>query len=74
LENKNRVTNKDMEVLNTDHQKKYRSAVGKLLYSTKYSWPDINNLVKELSIFMDGVTLGAHHDMIRVIRSVINMD
>jgi hypothetical protein len=39
----------DLEVINDDFQRKYRSGVGMLLYLTKYSHPDISNIVRELS-------------------------
>jgi hypothetical protein len=44
----------DLEVINDDLQRKYRSEVGMLLYLTKYSRPDISNIVRELSKCMNG--------------------
>ena len=38
--------------LSPEKQTKYRSGVGKLLYSTKWSEPKIVNSVRELSQFM----------------------
>jgi hypothetical protein len=35
----------NMDVLDTQSQRKYRSGVGMLLYLTKYSQPDISNIV-----------------------------
>jgi hypothetical protein len=48
-----------MDVLDTQSQRKYRSGVGMLLYLTKYSQPDISNIVQELSKCIDSVTWGA---------------
>jgi hypothetical protein len=63
---------KDMEGLDTDHQQKYRSGVGILLYITKYSRPDISNVVRELSKCMNGATWGAYHEMLLVIEFEID--
>jgi hypothetical protein len=38
----------NMDVLDTQSQRKYRSGVGMLLYLTKYSQPDISNIVQKL--------------------------
>jgi hypothetical protein len=43
----------DLEVINDDFQRKYRSGVGMLLYLTKYSRPDISNIIRELSKCMN---------------------
>ena len=43
-----------------------------LLYLTKYSRPDISNVVRELSKCMDGATWGAYLEMLRVIKFVID--
>jgi hypothetical protein len=43
----------NMDVLDAQSQRKYRSGVGMLLYSTKYFQPDISNIVQELSKCMD---------------------
>jgi hypothetical protein len=61
-----------MEVIDTDQQKKYRSGVGILLYSTNYSRSDIRKVVKVLSIGMDGATCGAYHETLRAIKFVID--
>jgi hypothetical protein len=45
-----------MEVLDTDHQEKYRSEVEILPYLTKYLQPDIHNVMRESSKCMDGAT------------------
>jgi hypothetical protein len=49
----------NMDVLDPQSQRKYRSGVSMLLCLTKYSQPDISNIVQELSKFMDSATLGA---------------
>jgi hypothetical protein len=46
----------DMDVLDVEYQKKYCPGVGMLLYLTKYSRPDIFNVVRELSKCMDSAT------------------
>jgi hypothetical protein len=44
-----------------------------LLYLTKYSQPDISNIVQELSKFMDSATWGAYYELLKVIKSVIDI-
>jgi hypothetical protein len=46
----------NMDVLDPQSQRKYRSGVGMLLYLTKDSQPDIINIVQELSKCMDSAT------------------
>jgi hypothetical protein len=46
----------NMDALDTQSQRKYRSSVGMLLYSTKYSQQDIRYIVQELSKCMDSAT------------------
>jgi hypothetical protein len=55
---------KDMEVLDTDQQKKYHYGVEVLLYLTKYSRPNISSVVREFSRCMDGTTWGAYHEIV----------
>jgi hypothetical protein len=62
--------NKD--VLDPQSQRKYRSGVGMLLYLTKYSQPDISNIVRELSKCMNSATWGAYNELLRVIKFVID--
>jgi hypothetical protein len=62
----------NMDVLDTQFQEKYRSRVGMLLYLTKYSRPDISNVVQELSKYMDSETWGAYNELLRVIKFVID--
>ena len=61
---------KDIEVLDSEHQTKYRSGVGMLLYLTKYSRPDISNIVRELSKCMDSASWGSYQELLRVIKFV----
>jgi hypothetical protein len=62
----------NMDVLDYNHQKKYQSGVGMLLYLTKYSRPDISNIVRELSKCMESATWGAYNELLRVIKFVID--
>jgi hypothetical protein len=48
----------NMEVLDSEHQRNYCSGVGMLLYLTKYSHPDISNIVRELSKCMNSASWG----------------
>jgi hypothetical protein len=57
----------NMDVLDPQSQRKYRSVVGMLLYLTKYSQPDISNIFRELSTCMDSETWGAYNELLRVI-------
>jgi hypothetical protein len=61
-----------MYVLDPQSQRKYRSGVGMLLYLTKYSQPDISNIVRELSKCMDSATWEAYNELLRVIKFVID--
>jgi hypothetical protein len=61
----------NMDALNPQSQRKYRSGVGILLYLTKYSCPHISNIVRELSKFMDSATWGAYNELLRVIKFAI---
>jgi hypothetical protein len=46
--------------------------VGILLYLIKYSRPDLENVVRELSKCMDGANLGAYKEMLRVVKFVLD--
>jgi hypothetical protein len=56
----------NLDVLDTQCQRKYRSGVGMLSFLTKYSRPDISNIVQELSKCMDSVTWGAYNELLIV--------
>jgi hypothetical protein len=58
----------DMDVLDVDSQKKYRSGADMLLYLTKYSRPDICNMVFELSECMHSATWAAYEELLYVIK------
>jgi hypothetical protein len=44
--------------------------MGMLLNSVKHSIPEIENVVRELAKFTDGVTFAAYKEILRVIRFV----
>jgi hypothetical protein len=50
----------DLEVINDDFQRKYRSGVGMLLYLTKYSRPDISNIA----------SWSSYQELLRVIKFI----
>jgi hypothetical protein len=62
----------ELEGIEADMQSRYRSGVGTLLYLIKHSRPDIANVVRELSKCMDGATLAASREMLRVIRFILD--
>jgi hypothetical protein len=61
----------NMDVLDTQFQRKYRSGVCMSLYLTKYSQSDISNIVQELSKCSDSATWGSYNELLRVIKFVI---
>ena len=62
----------DDDIIDSNLQSSYRSGVGMLLFLTKYSRPDICNIVRELSKCMDKATMGTYQEMLRVIKFVID--
>jgi hypothetical protein len=44
------------------------------LYSTKHSRPDISNVVRELCKCMDGPSMGAYLEILRVIKFVLDTE
>jgi hypothetical protein len=60
------------DLIDLNLQSRYRSGVGMLLYLTKYSRPDLCNVVRELSKCMDKATMGTYLEMLRVIKFVID--
>jgi hypothetical protein len=62
----------DDDVINATLQGRYCSSVGMLLYLTKYSCPDLCNVVRELSKFMDRGTNGTYLEMLRVVKFVLD--
>jgi hypothetical protein len=59
-------SNDVVKTIEMDKQSRYRSGVGMLLYPIKYSRPDIANVVRELSKWMDGANLAACKEMLHV--------
>jgi hypothetical protein len=57
----------DLEVINDDLQRKYRSGVGMLLYLTKYTRPDISNIIRELSKCMNAASWGSYQELLKFI-------
>ena len=55
-----------------EKQTRYRSGVGMLLYLTKHSRPDIANAVRELCKVLDGATIAAYKEMLRIIKYVLD--
>ena len=62
----------EADLIDMNLQSRYRSGVGMLLYLTKYSQPDLCNVVRELSKCMDKATMGTYLEMLRVIKFVID--
>jgi hypothetical protein len=62
----------DDDIIDAELQGRYQSAVGMLLYLTKYSQPDLCNIVKELARCMDKATKGTYLEMLRVVKFVID--
>jgi hypothetical protein len=60
----------DLEVINDNFQRKYRSGVGMLLYLTKYSRPDMSNIVRELSKCMNAASWGSYQELLRFIKFI----
>jgi hypothetical protein len=64
--------NGDCELIDGNLQKRFRSGLGMLLYLTKYSRPDLCNIVRELSKCMDGASVGTYLELLRVIKFVLD--
>jgi len=62
----------DSDIIDPLLQSRYRSGVGMLLYLTKYSRPDLCNIVRELAKCMDKATKGTYLEMLRVVKFVID--
>jgi hypothetical protein len=58
--------------IDVERQKRYCSGVGMLLHLTKYSRPDLCNVVRELSKCMDRATMGSYLEMLRVVKFLID--
>ena len=66
-----RPTEDDVKISSED-QTKYRSGVGMLLYLVKFSRPDINNAVRELSKANNGATMAHFKELLRCIKFVLD--
>jgi hypothetical protein len=53
-------------------QSRYRTGVGMLFYLIKHSRPDICNTVRELTKCLEGTTLGAYKEMLRLIKYALD--
>jgi hypothetical protein len=62
----------DIEVLGGEYQGKYCPGVGMLLYLTKYSRPDISNIVRELSQCVDSASWGLYQELVCVIKCSVD--
>jgi hypothetical protein len=60
------------DVIDADLQGSYQSAVGMLLYLTKYSRPDLCNDVRELAKCKYKATKGTYLEILRVVKFVID--
>ena len=60
------------ELIDDNLQKRFRSGVGMFLYLTKYSRPDLCNVVRELYKCMDGASMGSYMELLRVIKFVLD--
>jgi hypothetical protein len=62
----------ELDALDADHQRKYRSGVGMLQYLTKYLCSDICNMVRGISKYMESETWGTYNELLRIIKFVID--
>jgi hypothetical protein len=60
------------ELINENLQKRFRSGVGMLHYLTKYSCPDLCNVVRGSSKCMDGASMETYLELLRVIKFVLD--
>jgi len=67
-------SDENFELIDDNLQKRFRSGVGMLLYLTKYSRPDLCNVVRELSKCMDGASMGTYLELLRVIKFVLDTE
>jgi hypothetical protein len=65
-------SNDEIEKIEAEKQSRYRSGFGMLLYLIKYSRPNLANVVRELSICMDGANLAAYKEMLRTVKFVLD--
>jgi hypothetical protein len=67
-----RLSSQHRAVIDADLQGRCQSAVGMLLYLTKYSRPDLCNVIRELAKCMDKATKGTYLEMLRAVKFVID--
>ena len=65
-------TDEDEEALNKESQTDYRSAVGMLLFLTKFSRPDIANAVRELSKVNNRANQAHVKEMLRTVKFALD--
>ena len=58
--------------VDADKHALYRSGVGMLLYLVKHSRPDIANAVRELTKALDGPSMAAYKEFLRVVKHTID--
>jgi hypothetical protein len=61
-----------LKVIKADLKSRFRSGVSILRCLIKHSRPDIASLVRELAKCIDGATLEAYKEMLRIIRFVLD--
>jgi hypothetical protein len=66
--------NDEIDGVNEMMQSRYRSGVGMHLYLINHSRPDIANVVRELSKWMDSATMAAYKEMLRVTKFVLDTE
>ena len=64
----------DLNILNPEEQKYYRSAIGSLMYLVRLSKPELSNPVRELSKVMDRGTIKHLKALKRMVKYVILND
>ena len=62
------------EQVSKEQHSRYRSGVGMLLFMIKHSRPDICNAVRELTKCLVGASHEAYHEMLRVIKYVLDTE
>ncbi len=60
------------QMISIAEQSMYQSGIGMLLYLVKHSRPDITNAVCEHTKVIDGVTMNAYHEMLCIIKYVLD--
>ena len=66
--------NNDVDCIEEDQQKIFRSGIGMLLYLVKHTKPDLDNPVRELSKVMDGATMEHYRELMIVVKFSIDTE